>query len=114
LAHEAADTIGLALHAGRVIGREVPFVGDATPFGVQRHALEIALARGRHAVPPVLGHDGDPVARKVDGRRAARRLLRRAGARLRADDVLHAECGEKRGADVESPLHPPPFALRSE
>src|SRR6185503_7076106 len=114
LAHEAADAVCLALQAGRVVGREVPFVGDAPPFGVQRQALEIALARGRHAMPPVLGDDGHPVAGNVDGRRAARRLRRGAGARLRADDVLHADCGETRGTDVESAPHPPPLALRSE
>ena len=79
LAHEAADAERFALQAGRVVGREIPFVGDAPPFGVQRQALEIAFARRRHAMPPILADDGDPVARQIDGRRAARRLRRSAG-----------------------------------
>ena len=96
LAHEAADAERFALQAGRVVGCEIPLVRDAPPFGVQRQALEIALARRRHAMPPILVDDGDPIAREVDGRRAARRLRRRARA-LRGRRLACADRGDERG-----------------
>ena len=112
LAREAADAERFALQPGRVIRCQVPLVRDAPSLGVQRQALEIALARRRHAMPPVLGDDRHPVAREVDGRRTARRLRRRGGT-LRDGDLACADCGDERGDEGYRSLHWPPPALRS-
>ena len=87
--------------------------GDAPPFGVQRQALEIAFARRRHAMPPVLVDDGDPVARQIDGRRAARRLRRGAGARLRRRRMARADAARNAAPRIRARHHSLPLALRS-
>ncbi len=111
LAHQTADAERFALQAGRIVGGEVPLARDAPAFGVQRQALEVALARRRHAVPPILADDGNPVTREVDGRGAARRLRRRAGA-LRQRRVAGADGGDERGDQGESSHHGLPLRSR--
>jgi hypothetical protein len=102
LAHDAADAKSLALEAGLVVFREIPRVRDATPFGIERKALEISLPGGRHPVTPVFGHDGDPGPGQIDGRDGPRcsRWSRRGslslcgGIRTRQTDREHERKGD--------------------
>jgi len=56
LTDDAADPERLALQACRIIFVEIPAIGDAPGFGIDRKTLVIALSGRCHAVTPVFAH----------------------------------------------------------
>ena len=76
--HDPAGAERPALLTARVVRGEIPGVGDATAFGVQRDAGVIALGRRHHSPAPVLADDRDPRSRS--DRTAHRRAPRRPAA----------------------------------
>jgi hypothetical protein len=95
LAHDGADAESPALQLRGVVRIEIPGVGGCSGVRVERNAFIVALARRRHAVPPILADDGDPIAREVDGRGFARRGRRRTPLRSRADHESRSENKER-------------------
>ncbi len=67
LAHNARRSVRHALFALRHILGGVPGVGDLAGFRRQGDGIVIAFGRGQHAIAPILGHEGNPVASQIDG-----------------------------------------------
>ena len=77
LARDAADAVRLALIAGGVVLGQIPRVGDAAAFGVERHAGVVAFRRRHHAEAPVFSDQRDPVAGRIEDSRRLWRARRR-------------------------------------
>src|SRR6185295_16456354 len=65
--HDRRCAVGFALLArGFVLGR-IPVVRGLLPLVVERDTGSVALGRSHHAIKPVFGHQGNPVAGDIDG-----------------------------------------------